>query len=580
MLKFIITNPTSIEVRTELLKDDNGIEIYKFTADNVLQSKVKTISISFKLPSKGAFSVWNSECTFDRNLKPDWRMSEVNSRVTSGAPVQQITGMDGNNKVNISVLDAATPLTIKTGIIEETAEILCKIDFFTGNVSEFRHYETQIRIDQRPCPYYDILADVRKWWRIEAGYIEPFIPETVRKPVNSIWYSFHQKIDTDYIVEQCYLSKKLGMNSVIIDDGWQTNDSNRGYYYCGDWEVCKSKIDDMKNFVDRVHETGLKFMLWYSVPFVGKYSKAYKRFKGKCSNFNGETACLDPRYKEVRDYLINIYEKAVIEWGIDGLKLDFIDEFKLPAADDVMDEGRDFESIEEAVEKFLSEIRKRLTEIKHDICIEFRQTYTGPIVLTCGNMLRVMDCPADSLRNRVGSIDVRMLSGKVPVHSDMIMWDLNDTPENAALQIINVLFSVPQISMLIDRLPKSHYEMLRFYLEFWNRNSPILLFGRFRAENPEANYSIASAESDSELIAVAFAKNVLSIDKEYERIVFVNGTGKYGLIVERVRNKVKYRYRIIDCCGNEVENGIYKGEDMLKSFKVPKSGMAELVQLV
>ena len=36
---------------------------------------------------------------------------------------------------------------------------------------------------------------------------------------------------------------------------------------------------------------------------------------------------LDPRYKKVREYLSNLYESAVKEWDLDGLKLDFIDSF-------------------------------------------------------------------------------------------------------------------------------------------------------------------------------------------------------------------------------------------------------------
>ena len=27
------------------------------------------------------------------------------------------------------------------------------------------------------------------------------------------------------------------MESIIVDDGWQTDDNNRGYAYCGDWAV-------------------------------------------------------------------------------------------------------------------------------------------------------------------------------------------------------------------------------------------------------------------------------------------------------------------------------------------------------
>ena len=54
-------------------------------------------------------------------------------------------------------------------------------------------------------------------------------------------YSFHQEIIPDKVLAQCRIAKQLGCESVIIDDGWQTNDSNGGYAYCGDWEVWQEK---------------------------------------------------------------------------------------------------------------------------------------------------------------------------------------------------------------------------------------------------------------------------------------------------------------------------------------------------
>ena len=57
--------------------------------------------------------------------------------------------------------------------------------------------------------------------------------------------------------------------------------------------------------VARVHRLGMKYMMWFSVPFVGKNSRfAYERFKGMLLDDHGDGTCvLDPRYPEVRDYL-------------------------------------------------------------------------------------------------------------------------------------------------------------------------------------------------------------------------------------------------------------------------------------
>ena len=55
-------------------------------------------------------------------------------------------------------------------------------------------------------------------------------------------------------------------------------------------------------------------------------------------------------------------------------------------------------------------------------------------------MLRVCDCPESGLANRVGSIDLRLMNRYTAVHSDPIVWNERETPETAALQIIDTPF--------------------------------------------------------------------------------------------------------------------------------------------
>lgn len=577
MLKFDIKKSPQTECNVKLKSDTENLKIYTVNIKNNGDTPPEKLIISFKLPALGLFSVWNTNLYHMRELNANWNANTANSRICSGAPTHQLIGASDENKLNISVLDGLTPISIGTGIVEETAEVVCKISFFTQTVGNFNEYETDIRIDTRCIPYYEVLSDVKKWWCESGDLKEAFVPETAKKPVNSIWYSFHQNIDVEKILHQCKLSKELGIESVIVDDGWQTDNASRGYAFCGDWKVCPSKVADMKDFVKRVHSTGLKFILWYGVPLVGIHSEAFSKFKGKIVNFNGKYGCFDPRYKDVREYLINTYKKAVKEWDLDGLKLDFIDSFELPKTPVQEAPGKDFESLEEAVKTLLYDINTELTKIKPDILIEFRQTYIGPVVGICGNMLRVADCPQDALRNRVASIDLRLISGKSAVHSDMIMWNLNDSTENAALQLVNTLFCVPQISMLLDKLPQEHLSVLKFYLCFWNENSDTLLNGKLIPENPEAGYSMVTAESDTDIIAAGYSKNTLTPSKDYNKIVFVNATGKNNCYIDFEKCNRTYYYEILNCKGNVIKTGTINNSDNVVKFDIPLCGMLKLI---
>ena len=52
-------------------------------------------------------------------------------------------------------------------------------------------------------------------------------------------------------------------------------------------------------------------------------------------------------------------------------------------------------SVPLAVERLKKEISAALTAIKPDVLIEFRQSYVGPGIRQCGNMISVGDCPGD-----------------------------------------------------------------------------------------------------------------------------------------------------------------------------------------
>src|SRR5260370_15408418 len=73
----------------------------------------------------------------------------------------------------------------------------------------------------------------------------------------------------------------------------------------------------------------MKLLLWYAVPFVGIRSKAYNRFAGKLLGTIDALSAgvLDPRFPDVREYIVSTYEQAMRVWDLDGFKLDFIDSF-------------------------------------------------------------------------------------------------------------------------------------------------------------------------------------------------------------------------------------------------------------
>jgi len=567
-VKIVQENPQR-EIVIEKQTETDGVLFIHIKMKQPKEEIPQPFSLEWKFPAKDCYSVWNPNLR-TRELGPNWSKRKTTSSLSAWMPLHSVISLQGKNRMTIALSDAHTPVSIATGICEEDACVECNITFFTSSVAPLTEYGAVVRLDTRDIAYYDSIYDVVSWWEQECGYVPNDVPEYAKHPVNSLWYSYHQNLDVEDIIKECKLSKAIGLDTVIVDDGWQTDDNNRGYDFCGDWEVATSKIPDMKEFVQRVHDTGMKMMLWYSLPFVGIKSKNYERFRDMLLDGTGNNQtywCLDPRYKQVREFLIQTFRNALAEWDADGLKLDFISMYLLSGASLRYDPRRDYQSLEDAIDVLMTDITKALKEIKKDVLIEFRQAYIGPAIRKYGNMLRVHDCPNDAIINRKNIVDMRFTSGATPVHSDMLMWNEEDSVESAAIQLASVLYSVPQISMKLQRMNPDHKKMLQFYLAFWKTNRDTLLNGKIVAQNPESWYSIVCAKKGDTSIYTAYTDCLIEGSGEKE-LIAVNATRYQELLFKNLKDRP---YQVVNCMGEELEQGLL--ESNLTAIRVPLGGM-------
>lgn len=555
-MNFTTETKNQIE-KQEILQTKKG-EVSEYLVKIVFKEKCspEKFSIIWQEPQIDMMGFWGPMNGTDNNITPEWWPRQVNSRTASGLPLFTLYSKANENKVTVALSDPSTPCTLSTGAVEENGCVSVKIDLFSQLTSAIKEYEVTIRIDRRKIPFYDAIKDAREWWDT-LGYKCAYVPDSAKLPMYSTWYSFHQKTIPEEILYECKIAKEYGMDTVIVDDGWQTDDNSRGYAFCGDWQVCEKKIPDMKKFVDDVHAIGMKFMIWFSVPFVGSESKNYERFKGKYLRFKGNTgeAVLDPRFKEVRDFLTDVYVSSVEKYGWDGLKLDFIDSFSLTENSPTDFENMDTVSVEEGVQLLLNQTMEKLRKINPEILIEFRQSYIGPAISKYGNMFRVGDCPTDPIYNRINSLKLRLTSKNTAVHSDMIMWNENDTNEGVLYQLLAVMFAVPQISIRFDNITSDHKRLLKNYLSFWRNHRETLLNGELTLLDAEANYSLAQSKNDKESVAVLYqgvVKKAENLENEY----IFNSTGYDGIYVDASKER---SYEIYDIFGNKYQEGKIPG---------------------
>ncbi|MBO7742276.1 MAG: alpha-galactosidase, partial [Victivallales bacterium] len=490
-----------------------------------------TILVQWNEPMKGIMYNWQPMGSVHRTIDPDW-CGPVGSMISCGAPLNCWYDGKGVNRLCVALSETKMLTTAQNGVVEENGTLTLRyrmgVKQFTGR------YETcfTLRLDTRNIPMDEAVASAAQWW-VSLGLTPAFVPEDAKKPCYSFWYSYHQNVNDKDVEDECRRAKAIGFDVCIIDDGWQTDDGNRGYAYCGDWQPTHAKFPDMAAHVRKVHEIGMKYILWYSGPFMGRYAEHLEEFSSMILRENRENEyILDPRYKKVREYLLQTYLDALQNWDLDGFKLDFIDSWNDSPDNAPYAPEMDIPSLQDAVDVFMTTVITELKRRKPDILLEFRQSYIGPRMRTFGNMFRVADCPLDYIKNRVGILDLRMTMGHSAVHSDMLMWHPEETAERDALQIISVLFGVMQYSAKLDTLNPRTEKMTRFWLDFMKEKQNVLLDGELRSYDPHFCYTWAESFTAEECVAAVYAPDKCIAPEERDTLYIANGAESDRVLCE------------------------------------------------
>lgn len=573
---------SNIDLTVEMHKDELQKDVWEYTFvlhwdEEQAKAEDSRVVLCWSLPLIDVQYMWHPDSRARRVLDADWRL-KINSMLTGSAPLAMLFNAEDLNTFTFATDEVKKVTSVQFGVDDGrnliSGDISMGLRQFVGKSSD----TLRVRADFRKIPYYQVLNDVRFWWE-QVLELEPMaVPETARMPMYSSWYNYHQDIQAAQLEADCAEAKKLGMDTIIVDDGWQTADGSGGYGYTGDWEVYPGKIPNMAEHVRRVHEAGMKYILWFSVPFVGYYSKNWERFKDKilCRVERNNTGVLDPRYPDVREFLIGIYEKALREYDLDGLKLDFIDRFKM-MPDDTIHPDMDYQCVQEATERLMTDIMRRLKVIKPEIMIEFRQRYIGPGMRRFGNIFRVSDCPSDITTNRVGITDLRLISGSTAVHSDMITWHDDEATEDAALQVLNTIFGVTQFSKVPQNLTPDHREMVAFWLGFARENRKILQESQFIPYEPHYLYPVIKAcNAEKEIIGVYASSKILYPDLHKQSLI-LNATKEARMFIS-VPEPMEVQARILDCRGRFVREESLSLPRGIAIIEVPRSGLLELAK--
>lgn len=540
----VCRNPGTWVFNSSMVEVSEAVSEFRVDIKSEKAAVPPRFKVEFSVPQKGEHHVWTARMTRSGHsgICVDWEKL-CRSNIAFSLPLAVAKDCTDRNRLTVAASEAKRDVDFGIRLREEGCLIKVDFDFFITPEAESNAYSVKILIDQRDIFWGDAVRHATDWIAKSNGYKPAVSPKSAFKPLYSTWYQFHQDVTAEKIEKEAAIAASLGIKSLIVDDGWQTDDTSRGYAYCGDWQASRRRFPDMAEHIKKVQAMGLKYMIWYSVPMVGEKSENFKRFHGKYLYFNKRyrAGVLDPRFPEVREFLASLYENAQKEWNVDGFKFDFIDSFAIAGKDPAIEQeyrGRDFRVIPDAVNVLLAEIVRRLRKNNPDVLIEFRQNYMGPVITQYGNIIRAADCPGDRQANRIRIADLRLTSAKAAVHSDMLEWNVAMTAEEASGTVISSIFGVIQYSMMLSELPKDHLRMVKHWIDFCSKHEEALYHGKFYGYSPECGYPQLCSEDDNEKIIGVYGNDyVVNLGLSKKQAIILNGTGKDGLCIETEMGK-------------------------------------------
>ncbi|MFB7381925.1 glycoside hydrolase family 36 protein [Kitasatospora purpeofusca] len=552
------------------IRDEGPVRVVEFEA-----GADGPLLVTLQVPLADAVGFWNANSRYHRTVLPDWMCKDVTSLVNS-APVGCLYDNAGSSLLAFGLGELVEEVKMRFGVSEEEKAFVVHLTLLRATAGQ----RVRLALAAPGGDYTGAIDAVHTWFGALVEVPSMPVPRFATEPVYSTWYSFGQDVDAAGLEEEGAHAAALGLKSLFVDDGWQRYGYGRGYAGCGDWVPDEDKFPDFRAHVERLHALGLKVVLWVAPLLLGPKADCFEELAHLAPEFKGvlATNIVDPRLPEARRFLVEACVRLVRDYGVDGLKIDFLDEAMVykaaPSTGDIADVGV-------AMQAWMGDLVTALAELgRPDALIEFRQPYVSPSIAPYGNVLRANDCPADAISNRASIVDARLLAAGRVVHSDMMMWDPSGEPHVASRQLLNAFFSVPQISVRLATLPEPHRRALEFVLAQWESVKSVALRSELRAGLPVENYPWISARSDEGVRVVGvYGAGSVPVGPDDTELLLLNGTAQDHLVLDFGRPSTgigTLDIEVFEPDGTRVRDGAGIRPDGLFRLPVPRCGIARV----
>lgn len=153
--------------------------------------------------------------------------------------------------------------------------------------------------------------------------------DKIRPILINTWEATYFDFDEEKILNIAKTAKELGIELVVLDDGWFGN-RNDDKTSLGDWFPNKKKLPNgISGLAKKINDMGLKFGLWFEPEMISKASNLYKKHPdwliqvpGRRLSHGRNQYILDFSRKEVIEYIYSMIDNILSDAPISYVKWD------------------------------------------------------------------------------------------------------------------------------------------------------------------------------------------------------------------------------------------------------------------
>jgi alpha-galactosidase len=410
------------------------------------------------------------------------------SAAHDGVPFLSFMHRDGRNRLAIGLLDQVVETTWDVRLSEEKRSYEISIskpavnepvDPGLGDPGGVP-WEESVFISGSNEPWITVLQTYARVAREALPLPALPVPTDAFDPIFCSWTAVHHDVSDAWVIETAELAAALGFRTWLTDDGWHHDDGVFGRYDdVGVWEPSAEKFPDLRQHVRAVQRLGLRYLLWVAPFMVGTGSDVADDLRQFLLRGDATAGydLLCPAHPETDRIVRDLLARLVNEFGLDGLKIDFIDAVSAWQRTP----GHDHEgSLGQAMFRILRGSIAPLAEHQPGLMIEFRNRYANLASRTYANLYRASDLPINFFRNRWQTVMLRLLVPDVAVVTDPMLWHPDDSDENVAVHLINGIATVPMVSVDLLHYPESHRRLIGAWIGFYTAHRNTIVHGEFR----------------------------------------------------------------------------------------------------